>query len=357
MGQCGSVEAADGASQEAIRRSKKLLAMIDADVRHLQSKNKLLLLGAGESGKSTVFKQMRIINASGYSEGELKQFKWIIHRNVLDAIKILIEQVHARDINLASDANEDLADQVLLWDGDSLNPEMAEGIATLWADPGVQAAFQSRAEYQLGDNAQVYLSDVKRIGAHGFQPTTDDALRARVRTCGVVSKDFEIDGTPYAVYDVGGQRSERRKWLPLFAHVTAIVFVAAISEYDQVVQEDRSKNRLHEALDLFAQIVNSKHFVDADVIIFLNKKDLFYEKIQHVDPGTWFPEYKGGCDAEAAEAFFKEQFRKRVDDQSKLVYMYTTCATDTGNMKTIFNAVTDMFASQMVAGGVAWGVG
>ena len=114
---------------------------------------------------------------------------------------------------------------------------------------------------------------------------------------------------------------------------------------------------LHEALDLFAQIVNSKHFVDADVIIFLNKKDLFYEKIQHVDPGTWFPEYKGGCDAEAAEAFFKEQFRKRVDDQSKLVYMYTTCATDTGNMKTIFNAVTDMFASQMVAGGVAWGVG
>ena len=141
------------------------------------------------------------------------------------------------------------------------------------------------------------------------------------------------------------------------AQVSAIVFVAAISEYDQVCAEDRSKNRMHEALELFTQIANSKHFADAALMIFFNKKDLFAQKITHVDPIKWFPEYKGGCDAEAAEAFFKEQFRKRVDDQSKLVYMYTTCATDTGNMKTIFNAVTDMFASQMVAGGVAWGVG
>ena len=86
------------------RKSAKLMKLATSNSNDINSKTKLLLLGAGESGKSTIFKQMRIINASGYSEGELRQFRWIIHKNVLDAIKILIEQVHQREINLKDDA-------------------------------------------------------------------------------------------------------------------------------------------------------------------------------------------------------------------------------------------------------------
>ena len=347
MGLCTGAQ--DPEDVEVSRKSKKFLQQISMDSNDLNSKSKLLLLGAGESGKSTVFKQIRIINSSGYSEGELKQFKWIVHRNVLDAIKILVEQVHARDIELA-EANEDIADQVVLWDSENLNPEMAESISRLWADPGIQQVFERRAEFQIGDNAQYFLSDVRRIGEHDYLPTTADALSARVRTSGVVSKNFEIKGKPFAVYDVGGQRSERRNWLPLFDHVTAVVFVAAISEYDQVVAEDRSKNRMHEALDLFAQIVNSKHFGEAAVMIFLNKKDLFAEKIKKVDPGTWFPEYKGGCNYEAAEEFFKQEFHRRVEDKDKKIYTYTTCATDTGNISAVFQSVSDIYAAEQIGG-------
>ena len=166
--------------------------------------------------------------------------------------------------------------------------------------------------------------------------------RLRVRTSGVVSKDFNIKARQYCVYDVGGQRSERRNWLPLFDHVTAVVFVAAISEYDQVVAEDRSKNRMHEALELFTQIANSKHFADAALMIFFNKKDLFAQKITHVDPIKWFPEYKGGCDYSKFEAYIDDLFRSRVEDRTKMVYTYTTCATDTGNIKVVFDAVTDI---------------
>ena len=351
MGLCGGPQ--DVEEVAISRKSQKFLRQISMDSNELNSTRKLLLLGAGESGKSTVFKQIRIINSAGYSESELKQFKWIIHRNVLDAIKILVEQVHARDIELA-EANEDIADQVVLWDSENLNPEMAESISRLWADPGVQQIFERRAEFQIGDNAHYFLADVRRIGAHDYTPTTADALSARVRTSGVVSKNFDIKGAPHAVYDVGGQRSERRNWLPLFDHVTAIVFVAAISEYDQVVAEDRSKNRMHEALDLFTQVVNSKHFGDAAVMIFLNKKDLFAEKIKRVDPGTWFPDYKGGCNYEAAEAYFKQEFHRRVEDKHKKIYTYTTCATDTGNIKVVLDSVSDIYTSISMEAGVGF---
>jgi GTPase SAR1 family protein len=342
MGFCGSNRSVD---PEAQRQGARLAREIREAALGIARAKKLLLLGAGESGKSTVFKQIRILNTAGYSESELQNFRYIIHRNVLDAIKILAEQVNAMEIELL-EANEDMCDQVLLWDSESLNPEMAEVIAQLWADPGMQKCYERRNEFHINENTPLFFSDVKRIGAVDYIPTTSDALNARVRTSGVVSKEFELDGHPYLMYDVGGQRSERRKWLPLFDHVTAIVFVAAISEYDLVVAEDRSKNRLQEALDLFKQIANSKHFKDAHIILFLNKKDLFEEKIAKIDPKKWFPDYKGGCNYASAEQYFKDSFLALVEDPKKLIFQYTTCATDTKNVSVVLDSIKGIMAQE-----------
>ena len=112
--------------------------------------------------------------------------------------------------------------------------------------------------------------------------------------------------------------------------------------YAQVVAEDRSKNRMHEALELFEQIVNSKHFEGIDVLLFLNKKDLFAQKIATVDPCKWFPDYTGGCDYDKAEEYFKAEFSRRISDRTKTLYTYTTCATDTKNMQVVFVAVEDV---------------
>jgi len=212
-------------------------------------------------------------------------------------------------------------------------------IAQLWADPGIQACYDQRAEFHVTDGVQYFLDDIKRIGDNSFVPNVQDALHARVRTSGVVSKDFMLGGRPFQIFDVGGQRSERRKWLPLFDHVSMVIFVAAISEYDQVLAEDRSKNRMQEALDLFQQIVTSKHFHKAHFVLFLNKKDLFAEKIKTIDPKKWFPDYQGGCNYEKAEAYFKSQFERRVNFKEQSMFSYTTCATDTKNMHVVLKAV------------------
>lgn len=129
MGLCGSggggVEVAD---PQISRRSTQCLKKINAAYNDAEDKKKMLLLGAGESGKSTIFKQMRIINASGYSNDELKQFRWIIHRNVIDGIKILIEAAQERSLDL-NEANEDIADAMLLYSGENVSPEVGRKCA------------------------------------------------------------------------------------------------------------------------------------------------------------------------------------------------------------------------------------
>lgn len=46
------------------------------------------------------------------------------------------------------------------------------------------------------------------------------------------------------MFDVGGQRSERKKWIHCFENVTSIIFCVALSEYDQVLLEESSQVRL-----------------------------------------------------------------------------------------------------------------
>lgn len=63
------------------------------------------------------------------------------------------------------------------------------------------------------------------------------------------------------MYDVGGQRNERKKWIHCFDDVTAVIFVASLSEYDQVLYEDNTVNRMEEAVTLFSDIANSRYGV------------------------------------------------------------------------------------------------
>ena len=71
-------------------------------------------------------------------------------------------------------------------------------------------------------------------------PTEQDILRTRVKTTGIVEVHFSFKNLNFKLFDVGGQRSERKKWIHCFEDVTAIIFCVAMSEYDQVLHEDET---------------------------------------------------------------------------------------------------------------------
>lgn len=76
-------------------------------------------------------------------------------------------------------------------------------------------------------------------------------------------------------------------------YILNIFYKFSFSGYDLVLAEDEEMNRMIESMKLFDSICNSKWFVETSIILFLNKKDLFEEKIKRSSLNICFPEYTG----------------------------------------------------------------
>ncbi|XP_016421038.1 guanine nucleotide-binding protein G(t) subunit alpha-1 [Sinocyclocheilus rhinocerous] len=233
MGAGGSAE--DKHSREL---EKKLKEDADKDARTV----KLLLLGAGESGKSTIVKQMKIIHKDGYSLEECLEFIVIIYSNTMQSILAIVRAMSTLNLSYGDAAAQDdarklmhLADTI---EEGTMPKELSDIILRLWKDSGIQACFDRASEYQLNDSAGYYLNDLERLVKPGYVPTEQDVLRSRVKTTGIIETQFSFKDLNFRMFDVGGQRSERKKWIHCFEGVTCIIFIAALSAYDMVLVED-----------------------------------------------------------------------------------------------------------------------
>lgn len=354
MGICSSNRKADKVQS---RKNRQIGKYIESRKYDSELVYKLLLLGAGESGKSTLFKQMISLYGSGFSHEDLVGYTHIVYNNTLTAMKTLIEE----SVNFVPIYGERFAIHPYLsesiervrqcpLDAD-IDLNLAQHIKQLWEDQGIQTTFENRWRFQLSDGADYFLDRIMEIGAPTFVPDEQDVLRCRVRTTGIVETEFEIDQTKFKMFDVGGQRNERKKWIHCFENVTSVIFVAAISEYDQVLYEDESTNRMMEALDLFDEICNSRWFQDTSIILFLNKRDLFLEKIRKVPLTVCFKDYDGRQDYEEGCRFLQAQFESRNRSSTKEVYTQITCATDKTNIMHVFNAAKDIVIRQSLREG------
>lgn len=342
MGLCGSSAKSDAPQDKAAQvASQDLDKKMQQSAEQDKSFIKLLLLGAGESGKSTLFKQMITIYGKGFTDAERMQYLPVIHNNIITSIKTLSKQSESRaQVSANNAAHKRVIDD--LKGDEEVTPPLADCIAALWADPAIKATYEQRAAFQLPDSAPYFFQRVHEIAKQGYAPSQEDMLRSRARTTGIVETEFVIEKNTFKMFDVGGQRNERKKWMHCFENVTAVLFVAALSEYDQVLYEDETTNRMTEALNLFEEIANSKWFEKTSIILFLNKKDLFADKITKVPISKCFPEYTGENSFDAASEFIKSQFFARNHSDQKSIYAHLTCATDKNQVQQIFESVRDI---------------
>lgn len=119
--------------------------------------NLLVLLGAGESGKSTILKQMKLIHDGGFTSEEKEAYKEIIFSNSVQSIHVLLEAMENLDIPLADPANQVfydyIMDQYQKMDYFSMPSELVKAIRSLWQDSGVKETHSRRNEFQLNDSA------------------------------------------------------------------------------------------------------------------------------------------------------------------------------------------------------------
>ena len=156
-----------------------------------------------------------------------------------------------------------------------LSVDLATAIQLWWASPAIIMSYDQRKQSHVMDNTPYFMSKVLDLAQPTYEVTFDDWVRLRNRTTGIIPVTFPVvfGGEVWAmeVTDVGGQRSERKKWLSIFGDVNAVIYVMSLSAYDQVVFEDHTTNCYVETLNLFSDTVNVSAFDLTDFIVFLNK--------------------------------------------------------------------------------------
>jgi len=175
--------------------------------------------------------------------------------------------------------------------------------AVLW----LRATASTPAVYACLLCISSFFAEANRIAASNYLPSMEDVLRARAKTTAITETRFPMGQLSIHMVDVGGQRSERKKWIHNFESVTSIIFCTALSEYDQVLLEernqvrkciqitisptDRPQNRMAESLVLFESVINSRWFLRTSIILFLNKIDVFKNKLPKVRFPLTFPRF------------------------------------------------------------------
>ncbi|MFT7817443.1 guanine nucleotide-binding protein subunit alpha-14-like isoform X1 [Arapaima gigas] len=339
--------------RECLRISKEIERQLRKDKEGSSREMKLLLLGTGESGKSTFIKQMRIIHGSGYSEEDRRGFTRMVYQNIFASMQAMIQAMEILGIPLAEPYNSQYAEivkQVEINKVATLDQRHKEAIAQLWKDQGLQDCYERRREYQLSDSTSYYLNSLDQIYKANYVPSEQDILRVRIPTTGIIEYLFHLQNVTFRMVDVGGQRSERKKWIHCFEKVTSIIFLTALSEYDQVLLESPDVNRMEESKALFRTIITSPWFEESSFILFLNKTDLLEAKIPYSHVVDYYPSYKVDHglwkfvgpkkDALAARQFILRMYEEQ-NPEKRDIFSHFTCATDTENIRFVFTAVKE----------------
>jgi len=383
--------ATTGSRKAAASRSKAIDLQLRQERRKRRSEVRLLLLGAGESGKSTFVKQMRIINDVAFTEAELDEYRKLIHVSIVRGLQVLLQAKKKLGVPFQTEGLEPQADMALAFNSyHSINRSNMADIAVLcqllWSDPALKEVFRRRAEFQVMDSIGYFLDNLDRIKAGDYVPSNQDILYARRTTREISEFRIRMQEVDFVFLDVGGQRTQREKWFDLFSQeITATLFMASASEFDQRLREDARENRLKESMIIFRTLVNNSGFRETPFILFLNKMDLLEEKVWAGAAGTagtsataetstgkqgtisdYFDEFneddsaviakysqgrKFGRDPvnlEDVKTFILSMFLRNVNDRKsagtsfrKAVYHHFTIATDTDNIRLVFQSVRD----------------
>ncbi|KAF9528505.1 guanine nucleotide binding protein, alpha subunit [Crepidotus variabilis] len=216
-----------------------------------------------------------------------------------------------------------------------------EEIKWLWNDETTQNLLRNRRIY-LEDTPGFFLNDVDRIANLEYDPSDQDIVRARLRTTGVQEYHFTLDRgivsvnfkTPiskhertvnvtdpldWIMYDVAGIRTCRAAWIPYFREITALLFLAPISAFNERLDEDRKVNRLEDTLMMWKTICRSKLLFNVQIILFMNKTDLLRKKLNDgISVKKYIPEYKNPNDYEHVAQWFRKIFFKMYDDAGRV---------------------------------------
>ncbi|KAJ7314184.1 heterotrimeric G protein alpha subunit 4 [Mycena albidolilacea] len=268
---------------------------------------KILLLGAADSGKSTILKQMRMKYNVSFSSSEIEAYRRLAFDNVIQGMRLLLASLSSLGLNLpdALRPAEALIAATNLRHDTPFPADFSDAIIALWNHSTVQEARRRGRETALQENLPYLYANLSRFFSPSFIPTHRDILHLHERTIGTTETTLIVNGMDTLVVDVGGAISERRKWIDAFADLTVIIYTVSLTGYSRFLVEDPFRNQMQDSLLIWDSICNAGWFRRIPIILCFTKNDLFEQEIQHSNVANWFPDFQATAgDAAARRDFF-----------------------------------------------------
>ena len=297
----------------------------------------LLLCGAGESGKTTYTRQLKIKFKGGITEKERLSFVQTIRGNMVETMQQLIFWTERNDKEISSEFEDDVSTISDLNAFDcEFSPQLAEKLKQLWDDPAIQEAFQHKDETIIPDHMDYFYAKIDDLVQDDYIPSDEDVLRARIRSIGIDPVTLYLEGVLIRIYDVGGQKNERSKWDKVMNEVGGVIFCVSLVEYDKPCFEDTSLLRINDALEIFKEITHREQFQEAPFFLICNKYDMFQEKIKNTDSFIKiFPDFTGDPhDPQACQNYIVQKFMDVSNPQSpdRPIIVYTQSSLDSNQV-------------------------
>jgi guanine nucleotide-binding protein G(i) subunit alpha len=200
--------------------------------------------------------------------------------------------------------------------------------------------FARRNEFEIPPNTEYGVDMVDKLADPKTLFNYEDVhiyLRGREKTMQVSETEFKVGIFSWHLVESGPEHENKKMWPTVFKGVIAMVFVAALDDWDIINSEDpKMRTRMQISLDLFEGMVNHELFKDRPWVLLLNKRDLLKNKLQEHDLAKTFPEYKGGDDFDAAVDFIKSQYLARIHKDPKELDSHMLCALETEETNSVF---------------------
>lgn len=204
---------------------------------------------------------MRFIHKVPFAPSEIEHYRQLVFDNLTHGLRYVLSAMV--DMELAvSPKNMSYVDMIDdapdLRDGEPFPAEYEIALRALWEDENVKKAWERGNEAALPEKWVVwfllrllsvqigtpfslpyFFSSLPRFFSPTYVPTSQDIIHTRARTIGLTETTFQLRDHEMLMVDVGGQKSERRKWIHCFQDVTSILFLVSLSGYDQCLVEDK----------------------------------------------------------------------------------------------------------------------
>ncbi|KAI8830912.1 G protein alpha subunit [Chytriomyces cf. hyalinus JEL632] len=355
MGQCSSSSSDDQVrTRKNIKINRQLSLERRAKRRAASCEVRLLLLGTAETGKSTLLKQLKVVHGIPFTDTEICHFRNQIRVNLFQCARDLIRAMH--QLRIPMDSSAYAAQFIELMEAPQFHDEAfavseltVEAVKSLWMDTGVQYCMSRGNEFHMMDCCTHFMNSIDQILNVNYVPTNQDIFFMREATNCIQQICFTWKDTVFHVFDVGGHRKQRKSWAPYFESVKAIIYVVAISAFDQILPGDEDNaNRLVDSLNLFGTVCNHPLFKKTSLILFMNKIDVFKAKLRRSEISSYFPEFQGRNTYHDGCEFFVNLFLDMTKYKENKVYTHFTWATDTRQISKIIHSVNMIIAGSVM---------